>query len=61
MSSREHNPLLALYGAPRSVVHSRISVRAKPVPPQCEQDDPDKVGNPMVTLISLKDHSPTSR
>ncbi|WFU13387.1 hypothetical protein QA646_29740 (plasmid) [Rhizobium sp. CB3090] len=61
MINREHNPLLALYGTPRAVVHSRVSARAKAMAPSCDQDDPEKIGNPVVSLTSLKDHKSESR
>lgn len=61
MSAHDHDPLLALYGLPRSVVHSRVSVRAKPVAPECEREEPEKIGNSMMSLTALKDHRTTSR
>jgi hypothetical protein len=61
MTTHDHNPLLALYGTPRSVIHSRVSVRAKAVSPEREGEEPEKIGSSMVSLTSLKDHSATSR
>jgi len=61
MSNRDHDPLLALYGVPRAVVHSRVSVRAKPASADSERDEPEKIGTAMVSLTSLKDHRTTSR
>ncbi|SCW81701.1 hypothetical protein SAMN02927900_05276 [Rhizobium mongolense subsp. loessense] len=37
MSTRDTNPLISLYGTPRSVVHTRVSVRAK-VPVTAEEE-----------------------
>lgn len=61
MSNHEHNPLLALYGAPRAVIHSRVSARNKQDAPQSEQDDSEKIGNCMISLTSLKDQPTTRR
>ena len=61
MTTHDHDPLLALYGTPRSVIHSRVSVRCKSVAPERESQEPEKIGCSMVSLTSLKDHSPTSR
>jgi len=61
MTTHDHNPLLALYGVPRAVVHSRVSVRAKPIAAESEQTDAEKIGNSMVSLIGLQDQKPTSR
>ncbi len=61
MTTHDHDPLLALYGTPRSVIHSRVSVRAKAVVPERESEDSEKIGSSMVSLISLKDQSTTSR
>ncbi|MBY5369153.1 hypothetical protein [Rhizobium leguminosarum] len=61
MTTHDHDPLLALYGIPRAVVHSRVSVRAKPVTPDPEKGDAEKMGNSMISLIGLKEQKPTSR
>ncbi|MDM9623398.1 hypothetical protein A6U87_25815 [Rhizobium sp. AC44/96] len=62
MSTHDHNPLLGLYGTPRSVIHSRVSSRSsKTVTPVSEQEDPEKIGSSMISLTSLKDQSTTSR
>lgn len=62
MSTHDHNPLLGLYGTPRSVIHSRVSSRSsKTVTPVSEQEDPEKIGVSMISLTSLKDQSTTSR
>jgi hypothetical protein len=62
MSARDTNPLISLYGTPRSVVHTRVSVRAKvPVTAEEEKEECEKLGQAMISLTSLKDHSTTSR
>ena len=61
MTAHGHNPLLGLYGMPRSVVHSRVSVRAKSLPPGCNGDEPEKIGSAIVSLTSLKDDEPSRR
>ncbi|CDM60038.1 MULTISPECIES: hypothetical protein [Rhizobium] len=62
MSTRDTNPLMSLYGTPRSVVHTRVSVRAKmPVTAGEEKEDTEKLGQAMISLTCLKDHSTTSR
>ncbi|MBX4869889.1 MULTISPECIES: hypothetical protein [Rhizobium] len=61
MTSHDHNPILGLYGTPRAAIRSRVSARAKAMPPSAEQDDPAKIGNSIVSLICLKDHRQTSR
>ncbi|PDT15134.1 hypothetical protein CO670_19095 [Rhizobium sp. J15] len=61
MSDHDHNPILGLYGTPRAIIRSRISERAKTMPPSPEQDDPAKIGNSIVSLTCLKDHKQTSR
>ncbi|QFY64040.1 hypothetical protein FZ934_20550 (plasmid) [Rhizobium grahamii] len=61
MTTHDHDPLLALYGTPRSVIHSRVSVRGKAVTTERESEDPEKIGSSMISLTSLKDHSTTSR
>lgn len=42
MTSHDHNPILGLYGTPRAAIRSRVSARAKAMPPSAEQDDPAK-------------------
>ncbi|WP_416067804.1 hypothetical protein ACK9YZ_23675 [Rhizobium sp. ZK1] len=61
MTNHDHNALLELYGTPRAVIHSRVSIRARAAPPACEQEDPARIGSSIVSLICLKDHNPTSR
>lgn len=61
MTSHDRNPLFTLYGTPRAVIHSRISVRAKPAPSSSEQERTEKIGNSIVILTSLKDHLRTTR
>ena len=62
MSTHDHNPLLGLYGTPRSVIHSRVSSRSsKTVTPVSEQEDSGKIGSSIVSLNCLKDQKPTSR
>ncbi|AJD46106.1 hypothetical protein C9413_22720 [Rhizobium sp. SEMIA 4085] len=62
MSKRDTNPLISLYGTPRSVVHTRVSVRAKmPVTADEEKDDSERLGQAMISLTCLKDQSTTSR
>ncbi len=56
-----NNPLLGLYGMPRSIVRSRVSVRAKSLPPGCKGDPPEKIGIAIVSLTSLSDDEPSSR
>ena len=61
MTTHDHDPLLALYGTLRAVIHSRVSVRAKTVDPEREGEEPEKIASSMVSLVSLKDHPTTSR
>ncbi|MBX5132991.1 hypothetical protein HJB79_11395 [Rhizobium lentis] len=61
MTVHDHNPILGLYGTPRAIIRSRVSERAKAVPPSAEQEDSAKIGNSIVSLICLKDHKQTSR
>ncbi|HWT57643.1 MAG TPA: hypothetical protein VN284_07295 [Rhizobium sp.] len=61
MTVHDHNPILGLYGTPRATIRSRVSARAKEMVPPCEQDDPAKIGNSIVSLTCLKDHKQTSR
>ncbi|ASR09898.1 hypothetical protein CHY08_22510 (plasmid) [Rhizobium leguminosarum bv. viciae] len=61
MSDHDHNPILGLYGTPGAAIRSRISERAKAMPPSPEQDDPAKIGNSIVSLTCLKDQKQTSR
>ena len=61
MTLHGNDPLLGLYGMPRSIVHSRISVRAKSAPSGCKGDAPEKIGSAIVSLTSLKDEEPSSR
>ncbi|KWV42872.1 MULTISPECIES: hypothetical protein [Rhizobium] len=62
MTTHDHNPLLGLYGTPRAVIHSRVSARtSKTTNPASEQEDAQKMGNSIVSLICLKDQKPTSR
>ncbi|MBY5400131.1 hypothetical protein HFN01_35665 [Rhizobium leguminosarum] len=42
-------------------IRSRISERAKTMPPSPERDDPAKIGNSIVSLTCIKDHEQTSR
>jgi hypothetical protein len=44
-----------------TTIRSRVSERAKPMPPSPEQDDPAKIGNSIVSVICLKDHKQTNR
>ncbi|PDS40407.1 hypothetical protein CO662_37005 [Rhizobium anhuiense] len=60
MAAHGHNPILDLYGTPRAAIRSRVSARAKALPPPSDQDDPAKIGNCMVSLTSLKDQPTTS-
>ncbi|GLR62001.1 hypothetical protein [Rhizobium indigoferae] len=61
MASHRHNPILDLYGTPRATIRSRVSPRARTMPPLYEQDDPAKIGSSIVSLTCLKDHEQTSR
>ncbi|QKK28002.1 hypothetical protein [Rhizobium hidalgonense] len=61
MSDHEYNPLVALYGVPRAVIHPRVSARNQQEAPQSEEDGSEKIGNCMFSLISLKDQSTTGR
>ncbi|NKM09165.1 hypothetical protein GFM29_36410 [Rhizobium leguminosarum bv. viciae] len=61
MSNHEHNPLIAMYGVPRAVIHSRVSARNKRQAPRSEGDGSEKIGNCMISLISLKGQPTTSR
>ncbi|WP_438270270.1 hypothetical protein [Rhizobium mongolense] len=45
MTTHDYNPLFTLYGAPRAVVHARVSVRAKPDDVKREQGNPEKIGS----------------
>jgi hypothetical protein len=60
MTTHDHNPMLSLYGTPRSVIHSPVSARAKAVPPGAKRDDPEKIGSSTVDLTCLKDDELTS-
>lgn len=61
MAPHGNNPLLGLYGMPRSIVRSRVSDRAKSAAPGCKGDAPEKIGSAIVSLTSLRDDEPSSR
>ncbi|NKL80799.1 hypothetical protein GFL18_31555 [Rhizobium leguminosarum bv. viciae] len=61
MSNHEHNPLIAVYGVPRRVIHSRVSARNQQEATRSEEDGSEKIVNCMISLISLKDQPTTSR
>ncbi|WP_064682906.1 hypothetical protein [Rhizobium bangladeshense] len=61
MSAHDHNPILSLYGTSRTAIRSRISERAKTMPPSPEQDVPPKIANSIVSLTGVKDHQQTGR
>jgi hypothetical protein len=62
MTTKCLDVLLSLYEAPRSVVHSRVSVRTKNGEEKENEDVTlEKMGEVMVSLTSLKEEPQTSR
>lgn len=62
MTTKCSDVLLSLYGEPRSVIHSRVSVRGKKDGgTETEEAPPEKIGQAMVSLISLKEKGETAR
>jgi hypothetical protein len=62
MTTQCSDVLLSLYGEPRSVIHARVSARGRTDGrTEAEEMPSEKIGQAMVSLISLKEPSKTAR